>query len=77
MDSTLVNMDFTTNAMPSNTRSASPLLAYAPGKIKAGTEVDEMILNIDLAPTLLEFAGIKKSRKHSSLRWTFLQTPSR
>ncbi|MCH1418709.1 MAG: sulfatase [Akkermansiaceae bacterium] len=38
-----------------------PLLAYAPGKIKAGTDVNEMILNIDLAPTLLEFAGIKKA----------------
>jgi len=33
-----------------------PVLAYAPGLIKAGTTVDAMVLNIDIAPTLLEVA---------------------
>ena len=37
-----------------------PLIAYAPGIIKPGTKIPEMIQNIDIAPTLLELAGIKK-----------------
>ncbi|WP_316831104.1 sulfatase [Pedobacter aquatilis] len=37
-----------------------PMLAYAPGLIKPGTVINEMIENIDVAPTLLELAGIKK-----------------
>jgi N-acetylglucosamine-6-sulfatase len=35
-----------------------PLLAYAPGRIKAGTVISQMIQNIDIAPTLLDFAGV-------------------
>ena len=35
-----------------------PLLVRAPG-VSGGTVVDAMALNIDLAPTLLEFAGVK------------------
>ena len=54
-----------------------PLLAYAPGQIEAGTKVEEIILNIDLAPTLLEFAGIKKPSNTPAFRRMFLQTPSR
>ena len=34
-----------------------PLLAYAPGHLEAGTVVDEMVLNIDIAPTVLGLAG--------------------
>jgi len=37
-----------------------PLLVWAPGMVKPGTVVPQMILNIDLAPTLLELAGITK-----------------
>jgi N-acetylglucosamine-6-sulfatase len=36
-----------------------PMLAYAPGLIDAGTSVDAMVLNIDVAPTLLELAQAK------------------
>ena len=36
-----------------------PLLAYAPGFIKPGMKVSELVQNIDIAPTILELAGIK------------------
>jgi len=36
-----------------------PMLAYAPGLIKPGTKVSEMVQNIDIAPTLLEAAGVQ------------------
>lgn len=36
-----------------------PMLAYAPGLIKPGTTVKEVVANIDIAPTLLEVAGLK------------------
>lgn len=34
-----------------------PMLAYAPGLIQPGTVVEQMIQNIDVAPTLLQAAG--------------------
>lgn len=34
-----------------------PMLAWAPGFIQAGSTISENILNIDIAPTLLELAG--------------------
>ncbi|MBP8114069.1 MAG: sulfatase [Chitinophagaceae bacterium] len=37
-----------------------PLLVWAPGMVKAGSVIPQMILNIDLAPTFLELAGIEK-----------------
>lgn len=36
-----------------------PLLVYSPGLIKEGMKVTELIQNIDIAPTILEMAGIK------------------
>ena len=35
-----------------------PLIAYAPGRIKPGTIIPEMVQNIDIAPTLLNFAKV-------------------
>jgi arylsulfatase A-like enzyme len=36
-----------------------PMLAYAPGVIKKGTVIEELIQNIDIAPTVLDIAGIQ------------------
>ena len=35
-----------------------PLLAWAPGRVKAGTVVSQMVQNIDFAPSMLDAAGI-------------------
>ena len=37
----------------------TPFLVRWPKKVRAGTKVDAMILNIDFAPTLLEAAGVR------------------
>ena len=36
-----------------------PMLAYAPGLIPAGSTVSQVVRNIDVAPTLLELAGVQ------------------
>jgi N-acetylglucosamine-6-sulfatase len=38
-----------------------PMLAYAPGWIRPGTVVTSMVRNIDIAPTVLELAGLTSS----------------
>lgn len=37
-----------------------PMIVWAPGMIKIGSVIPQMILNIDIAPTFLELAGIPK-----------------
>ena len=36
-----------------------PMLAYAPGWIRAGTVVDGLVRNIDIAPTILDLTGTR------------------
>lgn len=40
-----------------------PMLVWGPGMIKPQSVMDEVIMNVDLAPTFLEIAGIAKPRK--------------
>lgn len=37
-----------------------PLLVWAPGMVKPNSVVEQIIMNVDLAPTFLELAGINK-----------------
>jgi arylsulfatase A-like enzyme len=38
---------------------STPLLARYPREIKPGTDIQEMVVNIDLAPTILDYAGVR------------------
>lgn len=38
-----------------------PMVAWGPGVVKRGTKVDQMVLNVDVAPTLLEYAGVSQA----------------
>lgn len=35
-----------------------PLIMYAPSKIQPGLKIDEVVANLDIAPTMLEWAGL-------------------
>jgi N-acetylglucosamine-6-sulfatase len=56
-----------------------PMLAYAPGIIKAGASVAQMVQNIDIAPTLLEAAGVtapESARMDGRSFWPLLKGES-
>jgi len=40
-----------------------PLLAFSPGQIPPGTKVTALVQNIDIAPTILEAAGLKQPQR--------------
>ena len=49
-----------------------PLLVWAPGLVKAKSVVEETIMNVDLAPTFLELAGIDKPKQMQGESFTKL-----
>jgi arylsulfatase A-like enzyme len=51
-----------------------PLLVRYPRLFPKGTTVDEMVLNIDLAPTLLELGGVAVPREMQGMSWVPLLT---
>jgi len=46
-----------------------PLLLRYPPLVKPGTKVDELVLNIDMAPTFLELAGIQPPKAMQGASW--------
>lgn len=42
-----------------------PLLVYAPGRVKPGTQVDRLVANIDFAPTFVDIAGGLNEKSHT------------
>lgn len=49
-----------------------PMLAYAPGLIEPQTALPQMVQNIDIAPTLLDFAGIPAAKAQNMDGRSFL-----
>ncbi|MBT3202100.1 MAG: sulfatase [Phycisphaerales bacterium] len=49
-----------------------PLLVRYPGAIKAGTRIPQMVLNIDLAPSVLELCGAAPLKKVHGMSWAKL-----
>lgn len=48
---------------------STPLLVRYPKEIKAGTVVEQMVLNLDHAPTILDYAGISKPSEMQGESW--------
>jgi N-acetylglucosamine-6-sulfatase len=46
-----------------------PCLVRYPRLIKPGTVFDQMVLNLDLAPTFLDFAGVEKPKYMQGMSW--------
>jgi N-acetylglucosamine-6-sulfatase len=40
-----------------------PLLAWCPSLIRPGTKVEQVVQNVDIAPTLLAYAGVAKPKQ--------------
>ncbi len=40
-----------------------PMLVWAPGMVKPNSVVDKVVMNVDIAPTFLELAGISKPKQ--------------
>ena len=49
-----------------------PLLALAPGRFPAGRVVEDIVANIDIAPTILELVGIAPSPQYDGMSFAHL-----
>jgi N-acetylglucosamine-6-sulfatase len=49
-----------------------PLLVWAPGMIRGGTQIDSMVLNLDIAPTILSAFGLSPESEHQYDGHSFL-----
>ncbi|MDX1672438.1 MAG: sulfatase [Balneolaceae bacterium] len=49
-----------------------PLLAYAPGYINSGTDIRSIVQNIDIAPTIMEIAGLSYPKSMDGLSFAGL-----
>jgi arylsulfatase A-like enzyme len=54
-----------------------PLLVAAPGRFAAGQVVEEMVANIDIAPTLLTLAGAALPGHYDGMSFAELPAPSK
>jgi len=48
---------------------STPLLVRYPKEIKAGTVVEDLVMNLDHAPTILDFAGLEKPKEMQGESW--------
>lgn len=46
-----------------------PLLAWSPGFIKPNSKIDQLVMNIDIAPSILELAGVPKAAQMQGESW--------
>ncbi|MGR5063493.1 sulfatase family protein [Photobacterium sp. DNB22_13_2] len=53
---------------------STPLLVQYPAEIKPGTIIDELVQNIDYAPTLLDFAGVRTDEEFDGVSMKGLLT---
>ncbi len=51
-----------------------PMLLRFPAQVKPGQILDQMVLNVDVAPTLLDFAGVPIPKDMQGLSWKPLVT---
>ena len=49
-----------------------PMLAYCPELIKSGTVVNKMVQNVDIAPTILEMAGLQSPEQFNGMSFVKL-----
>lgn len=47
----------------------TPLIVRIPGEVLGRREIDEMVLNLDLAPTFLDYAGVEIPDEMQGLSW--------
>jgi arylsulfatase A-like enzyme len=48
---------------------STPLLVRYPKEIKAGTVVEDLVMNLDHAPTILDYAGLDKPEEMQGESW--------